>query len=446
MWAVSQATFMRRMKLDSSIYLHDDFGWASGGFIADTVIEGLIDSGTQQQWLSRNSSWDTWLGQNWNMVFVGIDEGKAPTGTWPGTKYTTVEKTPIIKEKPYLVYKEYEGFGVYVPDLSKNSSGVSWLDGEKGEFLSISNFHVAKANQDNSKTMNQALKEGKNLILTPGIYEIDEPLLVENSNTIVLGMGLATLIPTKGNLCIKTEDVDGVIIAGILFDAGPIKSETLLEVGAKGSKAAHKENPILLSDVFFRVGGAASYPAMSKSCIVINSNDVIGDNFWVWRADHGEQVAWDINTGENGIIVNGDDVTIYGLFVEHFQEYQTIWNGNGGRTYFYQSEIPYDVPSQDKWKSHNNKVNGYASYKVAKDVTSHEAWGLGIYLYNRDASVELYSAMEVPDREGVRIHNVCTVMITGNPGITHIINESGNHVYYPGAREVIVEYENGYIK
>ena len=99
--------------------MHDDFGWASGGFIADTVIEGLIDSGTQQQWLSRNSSWDTWLGQNWNMVFVGIDEGKAPTGTWPGTKYTTVEKTPIIKEKPYLVYKEYEGFGVYVPDLSK---------------------------------------------------------------------------------------------------------------------------------------------------------------------------------------------------------------------------------------------------------------------------------------------------------------------------------------
>lgn len=176
---------------------------------------------------------------------------------------------------------------------------------------------------------------------------------------------------------------------------------------------------------------------------MIHSDDVIGDNLWVWRADHGSNVAWNENYGRNGIIINGDNVTMYALLVEHFQEYQTIWNGNGGRTYFYQSEIPYDVPDQESWMSHNGKVNGYASYKVGDKVTSHEAWGLGIYSYHRDAKVDLNSAMEVPDRDNVKIHNVCAVMLTGNPGISHIINNSGDPAVIPGDRKVIIEYENG---
>ena len=51
----------------------------------------------------------------------------------------------------------------------------------------------------------------------------------------------------------------------------------------------------------------------------------------------------------HGLVVNGDDVICYGLFVEHCQQYQTLWNGNGGRVYFYQSEMPYDVPDQAAW-------------------------------------------------------------------------------------------------
>jgi hypothetical protein len=43
----------------------------------------------------------------------------------------------------------------------------------------------------------------------------------------------------------------------------------------------------------------------------------------------------------NGLIVNGNDVTLYGLFAEHSMEYETIWNGNGGRCYFYQNELPF---------------------------------------------------------------------------------------------------------
>lgn len=459
MWAVSQATFMRRTQIDGALFLHDNYGWCSGGFLADSNTELMTDSGSQQQWLSRNCNWKTWMGSNWNMVFVGTEENKAPEGRWPAIPYTEVEETPVIQEKPFLIYDEEAGYQVFVPKVRENAAGVSWQNGTEGEKIPISEFYVARAGDDTAETMNAALAEGKHLLLTPGIYELEEALAVTNPNTIVLGMGLATLKPVNGNACIETADVTGLIIAGILFDAGETESGQLLVVGdpvdaskepvktQEKTAAAGEKNDrtfITLSDLFFRVGGAETkQPAKAKCCVTIHSSNVVGDNFWVWRADHGDMVAWDRNTADTGIVVNGDNVTIYGLMVEHFQKYQTVWNGQNGRVYMYQSEIPYDVPDQAAWKSHDGAVDGYASFCVADEVEQFEAWGLGIYLYNRDTAVDLHSAMEIPDREGVKVHNICTVMLTGYPGMEHVINDSGEAVTAAGERQVICEYENG---
>lgn len=459
MWAVSQATFMRRTQIDGALFLHDNYGWCSGGFLADSNTELMTDSGSQQQWLSRNCNWKTWMGSNWNMVFVGIEENKAPEGRWPAIPYTEVEETPVIQEKPFLIYDEEAGYQVFVPKVRENAAGVSWQNGAEGEKIPISEFYVARAGDDTAEIMNAALAEGKHLLLTPGIYELEEALAVTNPNTIVLGMGLATLKPVNGNTCIETADVTGLIIAGILFDAGETESGQLLVVGdpvdaskepvktQEKTAAAGEKNDrtfITLSDLFFRVGGAETkQPAKAKCCVTIHSSNVVGDNFWVWRADHGDMVAWDRNTADTGIVVNGDNVTIYGLMVEHFQKYQTVWNGQNGRVYMYQSEIPYDVPDQAAWKSHDGAVDGYASFCVADEVEQFEAWGLGIYLYNRDTAVDLHSAMEIPDREGVKVHNICTVMLTGYPGMEHVINDSGEAVTAAGERQVICEYENG---
>ncbi len=470
MWAVSQATFMRRTQIDGALYLHDNCGWCSGGFLADSNTELMTDSGSQQQWLSRNCNWKAWMGANWNMVFVGIEENRAPEGAWPGIPYTEVEKTEKIQEKPFLIYDETEGYQVYVPAVRTDVAGTSWqndTENTSGAKISINEFYVAKADTDTAATMNAALAKGKHLLLTPGIYELDEPLYIAKEDTIVLGMGLATLLPTKGNACIKTADVSGLILAGILFDAGEAESENLLVVGAAevlgaseaqagddvawesvtDNEAAERRSTrdfITLSDLFFRVGGTTTEnPTKVKNCVTINSANVIGDNFWIWRADHGDQVAWNKNTADTGIIVNGDDVTIYALMVEHFEKYQTIWNGNGGKVYMYQSEIPYDVPIQADWMSHDGTKEGYASFYVNEEVSDFEAWGLGIYLYNRDAAVTLASAMEVPDKEGVKVHNICTVMLNGYPGMEHIINDSGESVMQAGERQLICEYENG---
>jgi len=442
-WAVSQAVSLRRMNINGNLALFQAGGWASGGYLADSYISGETNSGGQQQWFSRNTDWSKWGGNVWNMVFVGIAAGKAPAGTWPETNYTTVEKTPVVREKPFLTVDEAYNYSVFVPKFIQDVSGVSWKNktiAEQGESISLDEFYIANAQTDTVATINSALSQGKHLLLTPGKYYLDQPIEVKNADTVVLGLGLASLISTNGNACMKIADVDGVKVAGILFDAGVKNSPVLLEVGEENSSVDHSSNPTSLSDLYFRVGGAGL--AKADVCITVNSNNVIGDNFWVWRADHGEGSGWDSNTTINGMVVNGDDVTMYALMVEHFHQYQTLWNGNGGRTYFYQSEIPYDVPDQAAWMSHDGTVNGYASYKVADSVTSHEAFGLGIYSFHRDATIDLNNAMEVPDHPDVKIHNVCAVMLAGNPGISHVINNLGGAVTKAGQRQAVTEYSN----
>jgi hypothetical protein len=420
-WAVSQAVPFRRMHVRGNLVLHQKGGWASGGWMSDTLVDGNTGSGSQQQWISRNSEWGSWTGSNWNMVFVGVVH--PPAGEWPVPPYTQVDRTPIVREKPFLEVDAKGNWGVRVPALRTDSVGITWHAGfTPGRSIPINQFYIARAGTDSAASMNAELAKGRNLLLTPGIYELAEPLRVTRPNTVVMGLGFATLRPTHGTAAMTTADVDGLEIAGLLFDAGAESSPVLVEVGPEGSKASHAKNPICLHDVFFRVGGAGVGRAVVN--LRVNSSDTIVDHTWIWRADHGKGVGWNSNSSTNGLVVNGDNVTVYGLFVEHHQQFQVLWNGNGGRTYFYQSEIPYDPPDQASYTSAQG-TNGWASYKVADAVTSHEAWGLGIYSVFLRPNVVLSRAIEVPVNPGVRFHHMITVAL-GNMGeISNVIDDKG---------------------
>jgi hypothetical protein len=429
-WGASQAAPMRRVHIKGALTLWDpnpnnyDGSWSSGGFIVDSKVDNQISSASQQQYVTRNTQMGSWSGSNWNMVFVG-DVG-APADSWPSPPYTTISQTPVIREKPFLYIDGSGNYLVFVPALRTNCQGITWASGMgSGTSLPLSQFHIAKAGTDTAATINTALSQGKHVLFTPGIYHLSEPIQVNNANTIILGMGLPTLIPDNGTAVMKVADVDGVTIAGILFDAGPTNSPVLLEVGPSGSSASHAGNPTFLYDVFCRVGGAGAGKA--TICVTINSNDVVGDDFWIWRADHGAGVGWTVNTATNGVIINGNNVTFYGLFVEHFQQYQTIWNGNGGRTYFYQSECPYDAPNQAAWM--NGSRNGWASYKVPDTVATHEAWGLGVYcVYTVDQTIKCYTGIEAPVNSGVKFHHMIIVSLGYQGEITHVINDLGGPV------------------
>ncbi len=423
-WAVSQAIAFRRMHVLGDMVLNQKHGWASGGWMADTAVDGTVNSGTQQQWISRNTEWKGWAGSNWNMVFVGVKN--APEGEWPKPVYTKFATTPVLREKPFLVSDRGQ-YSVVVPSLVHDASGVSWRGGRTaGRSVPLKAFYIAHAGTDTAATINAALAKGKHLLLTPGIYELSEPIRVTRKDTVVYGLGFATLHPVTGTAAMTVADVDGVTVSGLLFDAGPGLSPALLEVGPSSSQAKgavrHVADPISLHDVFFRVGGAGVGKAAAN--LVINSNNVIVDHTWIWRADHGSGVGWADNVSANGLIVNGNDVTIYGLFVEHHQQYQVLWNGERGRTYFFQSEIPYDPPTQGDWSGPEMR-NGWASYKVGSSVKQHEAWGLGVYSVFRRPDVVLTRAFEVPETPGVRFHHMITVALGNHGEITHVINDTG---------------------
>jgi hypothetical protein len=366
-----------------------------------------------------------------------------PEGRFPNLAYTVVERTPVIREKPYLYIDGSGKYRVFVPALMTNTRGVSWQAGPTpGESISIDRFYIAQPSTAKTKSINTALAAGKHVLFTPGVYSLDDTIRVTRADTILLGLGVPSLVPTKGLPVLSVADVGGVKIAGLILDAGPVKSPSLLEVGPAGSKVDHSANPTFLYDLTVRTGGAK--PGKNDVGILINSNHVVADQIWIWRADHGAGAGWRTNPTKNGLVVNGNDVTIYGLFNEHHEEYQTLWNGNGGRVYMYQSEMPYDVPRQSSWMS--GTTNGYASYKVADKVTSHEAWGVGVYAFFRDAPVKAHSAIEAPVVGGVKFHNLTTVWLNGKAGseITHVINDVGGRVHAGSPanamRQTLVEF------
>jgi hypothetical protein len=453
-WAVSQATYMRRVHIKGAMILSDphfDFtnqNFSSGGFIADSVVDTKTISRTQQQFLTRNTDVASFGDGVWNMVFVGDLHAPAEQSFGhpaPGTApYTVIQQTPIIREKPYLTISSDGTYSVQLPTLATNTQGPTWNASQPGTAttIPINQFYIAKPapnNGDNAPTLNQKLQDGYHLILTPGVYPLATALNVTHPNTIILGLGIATLLPTHGTAALKIADVSGVSVSGILFDAGTVNSPSLFIVGLPDSSIDHSANPTALFDISCRVGGATP-TAATVNCITVNSHNVIMDNVWIWRADHALNLnpawtGWNVNPSNNGITVNGDNVTAYGLFVEHFKKFQTVWNGNNGSTYFYQSEAPYDVPSQDVWKQPDGEL-GFSSYKVGDNVQVHTAKGLGIYCFFNIAPVQLENAISTPTRPGVNMHHMVTVWLNGvantwNSSINHIINGQGAKVTGP---------------
>ncbi|MFG3280568.1 coagulation factor 5/8 type domain-containing protein [Streptomyces sp. NPDC048111] len=419
-WAVAQAAPFRRMHVRGGLNLAPaGYGWASGGYIADSRIDGQVGPYSQQQWYTRDSVIGGWVNAVWNMVFSGVQG--APAQSFPNPPYTTLDTTPVSREKPFLYLSGGE-YRVFLPEKRTNARGVTWGNGTpRGTSLSLAQFYVAKPGVS-AATLNQALAQGLHLLLTPGIYHVDQPIQVNRAGTVVLGLGYATIVPDNGATALRVADVDGVRLAGFLIDAGPVNSATLLEIGPRGSSRDHSADPTTVQDVFVRIGGAGAGKATTS--MVINSRHTIVDHTWVWRADHGAGVGWDTNRADYGVVVNGDDVLCTGLFVEHFNKYDVQWLGQRGRTIFFQNEKAYDAPNQAAVQ--DGGVKGYAAYKVADGVTTHEAWGLGSYCnYTADPGIVQHHGFAAPNRAGVKFHDVLVVSLGGNGQYEHVVNEVG---------------------
>jgi hypothetical protein len=439
-WAVSQAAPLRRVLVNGLATFMDYCSgpsFASGGFVADSEFDGSsVTNGSQQQWLVRNSKLDGWSNGVWNQVFSGVIG--APAQCFPGQSscggpYTTLATSPVTREAPYL-YEDSDGhYNVFVPAVQRNSAGTTWASGSTpGSSIPIRRFFIAQPT-DPVEIINAALFFGFDLILTPGIYNLDQSIEVWRPDTVVLGLGFPTLIPQNGNAAMTVANAKGTLISGIIFDAGANNSPVLLEVGSE-CEPGHchdrsdqgASDPAGLYDVFFRIGGAE--PGSATVSLAVNSDNVILDDIWAWRADHGNGVGWTQNTADTGLIVNGNNVTAYGLFVEHYQKYEVIWNGNNGTDIFFQNEMPYDPPSQGAWMEAPG-VDGWAAFKVANTATSFKGYGMGSYsFFNQGVNIYAANAFEVPSTLAPSsLNDLLTIFLStsGSGGILNVVDNTG---------------------
>jgi hypothetical protein len=439
-WAVSQAAPVRRVLVNGLATFMDYCSgpsFASGGFVADSEFDGsTVINGSQQQWLVRNSKLDGWTNGVWNQVFSGVIGAPAqcfPAESSCGGPYTTLATSPLTREAPYLYEDSGGHYNVFVPAVQRNSAGTTWASGSTpGSSIPIRRFFIARPT-DPVEIINAALFFGFDLILTPGIYNLDRSIEVWRPDTVVLGLGFPTLIPQNGNAAMTVANAKGTLISGIIFDAGANNSPVLLEVGSDCERGHCDDrsdlgasDPAGLYDVFFRIGGAEAGSATVS--LAVNSDNVILDDIWAWRADHGNGVGWTQNTADTGLIVNGNNVTAYGLFVEHYQKYEVIWNGNNGTDIFFQNEMPYDPPSQAAWMEAPG-VDGWAAFKVAHTATSFKGYGMGSYsFFNQGVNINAANAFEVPSTLAPSsLNDLLTIFLStsGSGGILNVVDNTG---------------------
>lgn len=461
-WAVSQACPMRKVTVNGNLYLFQlrlpDFagGFTSGGFMADSIITGedsgasAVTMGSQQQFLVRNckatsaGSQPAFSNGVWNQVFVGTigappsNCGNCPgqtgspvchmnncTGCKPncvqgstGNPYTTVEKTPIIAEKPYIVFGHTPNkFSLAIPPVEINKVGPSNNDNLDITYVDFENVYVATPD-DTAVTINSQITNGNHIILTPGTYNLTDSIVINKEGLVLLGIGFPTLISTTGKACVIVKGASNVRVGGILFQAGSKLTPTLLQWGEHATDAEHG----FLYDCFARTGRFQNEVSEAANAVTnmvtILSNHVVGDNFWLWRADHDTQglVKNLDNHTLTGFHAKGDHITTYGLACEHTFGDMTVWEGNHGECYFYQAEFPYDAPP------------GFhaSGYLVGSSVTHHKAWGVGIYSFFRDTHIQAPMGIKVLfPGPGIQFTNSLTRYLAGNGGILSVLNGVG---------------------
>jgi hypothetical protein len=466
-WAVSQAAPLRRVHVqDGDLYLHDGAAFASGGHMANARIDrGALHAGGQQQYLFRNVHFGEGAnGGAWSMVYAGcsgmIPEGRK--GTETNAAVTVVAQPHVRVEKPYVAMQQHR-FMLRIPQVlyrgDPNYSVEPFLDGQHEVVRDFAHVRVIRDN-DPVDSIQQALDEGKDVVLSPGIYALKTTIRIETPGQVLLGLGLATLeAPRDGSPCIRVASgVPGVRIAGLMLEAtenaenrNSSQPNTLLAWGDRGDPGS-KENPGCLFDIFVRVGGATtgSRDKINVDMMMqLNSGHIIGDNLWIWRADHAVLGANEESNyphissafyqteqhefrAETGLVVHGDDTTIFGLAVEHANGHQTVWTGDRGTVIFYQCEFPYGVTRDFAEKN-------FRGYLIGEEVEQHDLHAPGIYSNFRNDDVFVTTAISHPEKSGIRVVNPFTIKLDNRGGILSIINEKGQTADAQGKPVYITE-------
>ena len=441
-YAVSQACSLRSVVINGNLSLanmaqdYKNMGFSSGGFMANCEISDVLDMGSQQQFICRNTKYGTFPNISWNHVNVGCQSEKERKGccintTTPtsGVKNLTVvdTKTNTVCEKPYLIFNGdnttitdrdsiINSIQVICPGYSPTSGVSNNID----KFITSDKYKIVNE-YITSDLLNKILKDGNTtcIIFSPGRYKIDTTINL--SGQLLFGLGLPVLTSTKNNTIISGYGK----ICGIIFDAGGQGSQVLVDL--------NDSNQSYLWDIICRVGGGDNHDNIYSvdTMLHIGGDNSVLDNVWCWVADHYADdnlyVGWDKAICQIGVHVTGNNVSAYGLFAEHTRNRNVLWEGNNGEVYMFQSELNYYVPD-------GFDTSEFVSYEIGKNVGNHKLYGAGAYSFFEKIPQTSPSGFKWTSPTNVDYQNLVTVFLNGFGGISHIFNDTGPAVEYSKGR------------
>mmetsp|Transcript_27462 Transcript_27462/g.43458 ORF Transcript_27462/g.43458 Transcript_27462/m.43458 type:complete len:590 (+) Transcript_27462:35-1804(+) len=430
LWAVSQGVSLRRIIVNGNLDLYEGQGYASGGYMSNSYVFGTIDSGSQQQWYTRNAYMQSWQGAHWNFLYQGDSFVNAPNSVCANKTSLSmvIDSTPVIAEKPFITFDwGANRYFLAIPPIEFNKVGPTDYNASLNKIprVDFNNVYVTNPATDTAASINAKIASGLHIIFTPGNYNLTEAIQVTQSNVCLVGIGYPTLMPMNGNPAIEVSDgVVGVRISSVLLQAGPQNSSTLLQFGSTKGGSSNGYN--FLYDIFGRVGGPNDpnvQQYMTDTMVQINMDNVVMDNSWLWRADHditGGYVYSGDNPVRTALQVYGDNVVLYALKAEHTLGNIVEWYGNNGTCFFFQSEFPYDVTQSEYGDP------GFNAFRVDESVTLFQGYSLGMYSFFRDYAVTVENAMKAPlNVAGVNVSHAFTIWLNGQGEISHVIDDMG---------------------
>ena len=285
-WAVSQAAPYRRMHVRGNLALSDG-GWSSGGFIvrhqdrrADPVrlAAAVADPQLRDGQLER----------------LELEPGLRRRPGRAGAAASRARRTPRSarrrwsREKPYL----------YVDGSRRRTRSSSPACGPTrpappGPAATRPGSRCRSARSTSSspatprRPSTPPSPQGKNLLVTPGVYHLEPDAQRDPGRTpSCSAWAWPPSYRDNGITAMTVADVDGVRVAGLLFDAGTTNSHGP-DAGRPGRLVGDPRRRTRPCCPTCSSGSAARSPARPPVSLRINSDNVIGDHTWIWRADHG---------------------------------------------------------------------------------------------------------------------------------------------------------------
>ena len=241
--------------------------YASGGFIADSSFSG----GTRDQRLAAavlrpqhqpgrlvERRLEPGLlrrpGRARRRASPARPAGQRPTRTprWP--------PRPQTQEEPFLQTDAAPArTACSCPSLQQNSSGPSWASGTHRGHVPADQRVLRRHPEHLDRGHRRGAGPGQEPAPHPGrVQHRQAPILVKRPDTVVLGLGFATLIPQNGTAAIDVAGRPAASkLSGLIFDAGPKNSPRWSSWAPRSpASCGSASDPALVQDVFFRIGGA----------------------------------------------------------------------------------------------------------------------------------------------------------------------------------------------